>query len=49
MGQGESRLPGGARLGLHVLRVADGSPAADAGLEPFFDFVISANDIPVVC
>ncbi|KAL7416679.1 GRASP55/65 PDZ-like domain-containing protein [Mrakia frigida] len=25
---------------LHVLRVAEGSPAAEAGIEPFFDFIV---------
>jgi hypothetical protein len=47
MGAGESRFAGGA-LGLHVLRIAEGSPAAEAGLEPFFDFVVAAGGVPVV-
>jgi hypothetical protein len=47
MGAGESRFAGGA-LGLHVLRIAEGSPAAEAGLEPFFDFVIGAGAVRVV-
>ncbi|TNY20090.1 GRASP55/65 PDZ-like domain-containing protein, partial [Rhodotorula diobovata] len=29
-------------LAFHVLRVAENSPAAEAGIEPFFDFVVGA-------
>lgn len=28
------------RIGFHTLRVAEGSPAQDAGIEPFFDFLV---------
>ncbi|KAK4056394.1 hypothetical protein OIO90_002537 [Microbotryomycetes sp. JL221] len=31
------------RQAFHVLRVADGSPAADAGVDPFFDFLVGVN------
>ncbi|GAA6011171.1 hypothetical protein JCM10207_005524 [Rhodosporidiobolus poonsookiae] len=54
MGQAESHqgqhspdgpsLPGGnQQTAFHVLRVAEGSPAAEAGLEPFFDFIVGAG------
>lgn len=33
---------------LHVLTVADSSPCAAAGLEPFFDFIVSAEGRPMV-
>lgn len=31
------------RIGFHVLRVADNSPAAAAGIEPFFDYLVGVN------
>ncbi|KWU45238.1 hypothetical protein RHOSPDRAFT_16673, partial [Rhodotorula sp. JG-1b] len=34
---------GSTHSALHVLRVAENSPAAEAGLEPFFDFVVGAG------
>ncbi|BGP58483.1 hypothetical protein JCM8202v2_006152 [Rhodotorula sphaerocarpa] len=34
---------GSAHAALHVLRVAENSPAAEAGVEPFFDFVVGAG------
>ncbi|GAA5949647.1 hypothetical protein JCM21900_002483 [Sporobolomyces salmonicolor] len=55
MGQAESHpsdSPGLSGLGgpgaaqttaFHVLRVAENSPAAEAGLEPFFDFIVGAG------
>ena len=53
MGQGESRAANaeaGTRgrvsapsTGFHVLRVASGSPAAVAGIEPFFDYIIGID------
>ncbi|GAA5938064.1 Grh1p [Sporobolomyces koalae] len=30
-------------LAFHVLRVAENSPAANAGLDPFFDFIVGVN------
>ncbi|UJR15423.1 hypothetical protein I4U23_002368 [Adineta vaga] len=47
MGLGGSSLsiPGGGSEGFHVLRVQDGSPGHKAGLEPYFDFIVSINDI----
>ncbi|XP_007908127.1 Golgi reassembly-stacking protein 2 isoform X2 [Callorhinchus milii] len=39
-----SELPGGRTEGFHVLRVQENSPGYWAGLEPFFDFIISAGD-----
>ncbi|GAA6056232.1 hypothetical protein JCM3770_002099 [Rhodotorula araucariae] len=52
MGQAESHpqgdgaaIPpsaGSGTLAFHVLRVAENSPAAEAGVEPFFDFVVGA-------
>ncbi|KAM9804794.1 LOW QUALITY PROTEIN: Golgi reassembly-stacking protein 2-like [Neosynchiropus ocellatus] len=37
-------IPGGGSEGYHVLRVQDHSPGHCAGLEPFFDFIISTAD-----
>lgn len=45
MGAGSSaEVPGGGSEGYHVLRVHEGSPGYKAGLEPFFDFIISIED-----
>ncbi|XP_075963923.1 Golgi reassembly-stacking protein 2-like isoform X2 [Anarhichas minor] len=45
MGGSESvEIPGGGTEGYHVLRVQDNSPGRCAGLEPFFDFIISICD-----
>lgn len=44
MGNSASSLPSGIPdVALHVLRVADGSPGADAALEPFFDYIIGVS------
>lgn len=45
MGLGSSNLkvPGGGSEGFHVLRVQDGSPGHKAGLEAYFDFIVSVN------
>ncbi|CAF0984830.1 unnamed protein product [Adineta steineri] len=47
MGLGGSSLnvPGGGTEGFHVLRVQEGSPGHKAGLEPYFDFIVSINGI----
>ncbi|XP_040056931.2 Golgi reassembly-stacking protein 2 isoform X2 [Gasterosteus aculeatus] len=37
-------IPGGGNEGYHVLRVQENSPGHCAGLEPFFDFIISICD-----
>ncbi|KAL6100804.1 gorasp2 [Pungitius sinensis] len=37
-------IPGGGSEGYHVLRVQENSPGHCAGLEPFFDFIISICD-----
>ncbi|TDH06902.1 hypothetical protein EPR50_G00118240 [Perca flavescens] len=37
-------IPGGGTEGYHVLRVQENSPGHRAGLEPFFDFLISICD-----
>ncbi|KAM3607530.1 uncharacterized protein V6R79_009231 [Siganus canaliculatus] len=37
-------IPGGGTEGYHVLRVQENSPGRQAGLEPFFDFIISVCD-----
>ncbi|KAM3861980.1 Golgi reassembly-stacking protein 2-like [Diretmus argenteus] len=45
MGGSQSvEIPGGGSVGYHVLRVQDNSPGRCAGLEPFFDFIISICD-----
>ncbi|KAL6730289.1 hypothetical protein Aduo_001272 [Ancylostoma duodenale] len=46
MGNSESvPIPGGGTEGYHVLRVQDNSPGQAAGLEPFFDFIVSIGNI----
>ncbi|CAJ1079371.1 Golgi reassembly-stacking protein 2-like [Xyrichtys novacula] len=45
MGGSQSvEIPGGGTEGYHVLRVQENSPGHRAGLEPFFDFIISISD-----
>ncbi|XP_026232125.1 Golgi reassembly-stacking protein 2 isoform X2 [Anabas testudineus] len=45
MGGSQSvEVPGGGSEGYHVLRVQENSPGHHAGLEPFFDFIISICD-----
>jgi len=45
MGAGSSAdVPGGGTEGYHVLRVQEGSPGYKAGLEPFFDFIVSVDN-----
>ncbi|XP_044072678.1 Golgi reassembly-stacking protein 2-like isoform X1 [Siniperca chuatsi] len=45
MGASESvEIPGGGTEGYHVLRVQENSPGHRAGLEPFFDFILSISD-----
>ncbi|KAJ8974492.1 hypothetical protein NQ317_006540 [Molorchus minor] len=44
MGNSESvDIPGGGTDGYHVLRVQENSPGANAGLQPFFDFIVAIN------
>ncbi|XP_018329385.1 Golgi reassembly-stacking protein 2 [Agrilus planipennis] len=44
MGNLESvEIPGGGTEGYHVLRVQENSPGSRAGLQAFFDFIISIN------
>ncbi|VDO04904.1 unnamed protein product [Rodentolepis nana] len=44
MGSAESSLNDSA-AGYHILKVQDGSPGQQAGLEPFFDFIVSVGDL----
>ncbi|KAJ3592659.1 hypothetical protein NHX12_007786 [Muraenolepis orangiensis] len=45
MGGSQSvEVPGGGSEGYHVLRVQENSPGHRAGLEPFFDFIVSISD-----
>ncbi|CAI4225250.1 unnamed protein product [Auanema sp. JU1783] len=45
MGNSESApIPGGGTEGYHVLRVQENSPGQVAGLEPFFDFIVSIGN-----
>ncbi|CAB1346615.1 unnamed protein product [Coregonus sp. 'balchen'] len=49
MGGAQSiEIPGGGSEGYHVLRVQENSPGHRAGLEPFFDFIISISDTRLV-
>ncbi|XP_072927258.1 Golgi reassembly-stacking protein 2-like isoform X3 [Hemitrygon akajei] len=43
-GSQSATLHGNRTKGFHVLRVQENSPGYWAGLEPFFDFIISAGD-----
>ncbi|CAF0827525.1 unnamed protein product [Didymodactylos carnosus] len=47
MGLGSSsiKIPGGGTEGFHVLRVQDGSPGHKAGLEAYFDFIVTINGL----
>ncbi|XP_044160748.1 Golgi reassembly-stacking protein 2 isoform X2 [Bufo gargarizans] len=46
MGGAQSvEIPGGGTEGYHVLRVQENSPGHRAGLEPFFDFIVSINGL----
>lgn len=46
MGNSESvDVPGGGSEGYHILRVQENSPGSKAGLQPFFDFIVSINGI----
>ncbi|KAG8432423.1 hypothetical protein GDO86_016901 [Hymenochirus boettgeri] len=46
MGGSQSvEIPGGGTEGYHVLRVQENSPGHRAGLEPFFDFIVSINEL----
>ncbi|KAM0756172.1 hypothetical protein T439DRAFT_22505 [Meredithblackwellia eburnea MCA 4105] len=52
MGQGESQPQEGkgqnsTGVAFHVLRVAEQSPAAEAGIDPFFDFICGVNGRPL--
>jgi hypothetical protein len=42
-------VPGGGHEGYHVLRVQHNSPGSRAGLEPYFDFILSINGARLVC
>jgi hypothetical protein len=46
---GENGRAEEAQYGFQVLRVDEHSPAADARLIPFFDYIISVNGVQVVC
>ena len=35
-------------FGYHILKVQDGSPADDAGLQPYFDYIVTANQTRLV-
>jgi hypothetical protein len=49
MGQGSSvQIPGGGTEGYHVLRVQDNSPGQKAGLEPYFDYILTIGDVRLV-
>ncbi|KAG0241576.1 Golgi reassembly-stacking protein 2 [Actinomortierella wolfii] len=45
MGNAASGEEGRHRLGYHVLRVKEGSPADRAGIRPFFDYIVGVNGI----
>ncbi|XP_011883698.1 PREDICTED: Golgi reassembly-stacking protein 2 [Vollenhovia emeryi] len=45
MGSSQSvEIPGGGTEGYHVLRVQEGSPGQQAGLEAFFDFIVAIGN-----
>ncbi|BFZ22050.1 hypothetical protein BsWGS_25089 [Bradybaena similaris] len=43
-GSASTEVPGGGTEGYHVLRVQDGSPGHQAGLEAFFDFIVGIGN-----
>ncbi|CAH8563922.1 unnamed protein product [Schistosoma turkestanicum] len=43
-GSASAPIPGGGTSDYHVLRVQDGSPGHQAGLEAFFDFIVAIGD-----
>ncbi|XP_061736041.1 Golgi reassembly-stacking protein 2-like isoform X2 [Nerophis ophidion] len=43
-GSASIQVPGGGTEGYHVLKVQKNSPAYHAGLEPYFDFILSVGD-----
>ena len=45
LGTSDLNIPGGGTDGYHVLRVQEGSPGAKAGLEAYFDYIVSINRI----
>ncbi|KAF9958359.1 Golgi reassembly-stacking protein 2 [Mortierella alpina] len=45
MGNATSGEEGRHRLGYHVLRVKDDSPAYRAGIRPFFDYIVAINGV----
>jgi len=46
MGAGQSvEVPGGGTEGYHILRVQENSPAHQAGMEPFFDFIVMIENV----
>lgn len=45
---GSGSNPDDVQYGFHVLRVDDHSPAHDAKLVPFFDYIIYVNGVQVV-
>ncbi|KAL3316596.1 Golgi reassembly-stacking protein 2 [Cichlidogyrus casuarinus] len=47
MGNTDSVIPGDGYSGYHVLKVEDNSPGAKAGLQPYFDYIVAINDIPL--
>lgn len=45
MGSSHSiEIPGGGTEGYHILRVQEGSPGQEAGLEAFFDFIVAIGN-----
>lgn len=47
MGAGHS-APSGAKVAFNVLKVHPNSPASQAGLIPYFDYILSVNGVTVV-
>eukprot|EP00731_Ephydatia_muelleri_P020166 Em0012g991a len=46
MGGSQSvQIPGGGTEGYHVLKVLDSSPAYNAGLEAYFDFIVAIDGV----
>lgn len=44
-GSQSTEIPGGGSDGYHVLKVIENSPGYFAGLEPYFDYIVSINEI----
>ena len=48
LGNARSQVPG-PKVGFQVLQIEPASPADQAGLQPYFDYIIAVNEKRIVC